>query len=323
MNNIQNSPTVSIAVLSWNSKQITQDCIESILKELHDISYELILIENGSHDGSAEMIRDHYPSEKYPQIISVFNKENLGFAGGNNQAYTIAQGEYFLLLNSDTIVHQGAIQAMVNFLDRYKDYGGATTLLLNPDDSVQYYMHRRFPTVWRLLPSLFHKRFRWFNPKAVREYLYLDKDFSVDFDIEQAAGACLMVRKSIIDSMGELLDVEHFPLYYNDVDLSYRLYERHWKIRCLTNVSITHLKGTSVRTLDFFKNGKEYSYASLWFFKKHHRVVDYWVLKILYLILFLGLNSATPLLLLFKKITVDQAKYRWSIIPTIISLKRD
>lgn len=314
-------PRVSIAVLSWNSKQITKDCIESILREV-TIPYELILIENASHDGSAEMIKQDYPNERFPQIRTVFNDTNLGFAGGNNQAYEMATGEYFLLLNSDTIVHDNAIDAMVTYLDTHTDYGGATTTLLNPDGSVQYYMHRRFPTAWRLLPSLLHKRFRGFAPYMVKQYLYLDKDFSEDFDIEQAAGACLMVRKKIIDEMGELLDVKRFPLYYNDVDLSYRLAQAGWKIRCLTNVTITHLKGTSVRTLSFFKNGKEYSYASLWFFKKHKQLVNYWILKILYLVLFLALNLATPLLLLTKKIDVAQAAYRWSIIKVIITLQR-
>lgn len=314
-------PKVSIAVLSWNSMQITQDCIESVIKEVK-VPYELILIENDSHDGSADMIRERYSQDKFPQIISVFNDDNLGFAGGNNQAYEIAKGEYFLLLNSDTIVHPNAIDTMVEYLDTHENYGGATTTLLNPDDSIQYYMHRRFPTAWRLLPALFHKRFRWFKPYMVKQYLYLDNDFSMDFDINQAAGACFMVRKSIIDGMGELLDVKHFPLYYNDVDLSYRLNEAGWKIRCLTNVKITHLKGTSVRTLSFFKNGKEYSYSSLWFFKKHKKVFDYWFLKILYLELFLFLNLATPFLLLIRKIDRTQAAYRWSIIKIILTLKR-
>ncbi len=210
---------------------------------------------------------------------------------------------------------------MVEYLDTNEAYGGATTRLLNPDGSTQYYMHRRFPTVWRLLPSLFHKRFRWFKPYMVTQYLYLDNDFSKDFDIDQAAGACMMVRKSIIDDFGELLDVKRFPLYYNDVELSYRLHQAGWKIRCLNTVAITHLKGTSVKTLSFFKNGKEYSYASLSYFKKHKMYFNYWILKLLYLELFLILNMFTPLLLLLGKIDKKQAKYRWSIIPVILTLR--
>lgn len=320
MNNNE-SPIVSIAVLSWNSKQITQDCIESIIENVK-IPYELILIENGSHDGSAEMIKDKFPSERYAQIRTIFNDDNKGFAGGNNQAYEYATGKYFLLLNSDTIVYKNSIEAMVDFLNNDDSYGAVTTKLLNPDDTVQYYMHRRFPSVTNLLPALFHKRFRWFKPKMVMRYLYLDNDFSIDFDIDQAAGACLMIRKEIIEEMGMLLDEKRFPIYYNDVDICYRLKEKNWKIRCLTDVAITHLKGTSVKTLDFFKNGKEYTYASLHFFKKNNLLFSYYTLKFLYLVLFLSLNLATPILLLLGSIDKKQAAYRWSIISAIITLKR-
>lgn len=316
------SPKVSIAVLSWNSKQITRDCLESIVRHVTGVTYELIVIENGSHDGSAEMIRQEFNSDRYPQIVTVFNQDNLGFAGGNNQAYAKSRGEYFLLLNSDTIVYEQSIERMVEFLDQHADYGGVTTKLLNPDKSVQYYMHRRFPNAWSLLLALVHKRWRWFRPPSAKRYLYLDNDFSQDFDINQAAGACLMVRRSCIEQVGGLLDETHFPLYYNDVEFCYRLHQHGFTIRCLCTVAITHLKGTSVRTLDFFKNGKEYAYASLWFFKKHHQPYSYWTLKVLYILLFGVLNSMTPFLLLTKKITPDQAKYRWSILPTIITLRR-
>lgn len=323
MNTHTPPPILSIAVLSWNSKEITKACIESIIKNVR-IRYELILIENGSIDGSAEMIHQDYPSFRYPQIVTIFNDENRGFAGGNNQAYAIARGKYFLLLNSDTLVPAGAIERMVDFLedDRHTSYGAATCALLNVDGSTQYYMHRRFPHASSLLLALVHKRYRWFQPQSVKRYLYLDQNFSDDCDVEQAAGACLMVRKALIDDMRELLDEKHFPLYYNDVDLCYRIHQRGLRIRCVAQPRITHLKGTSVRTLSFFKNGKEYAYSSLWFFKKHHLTTDYLILKKLYLLLFLGLNAATPLLRATKKITPENARYRWSIVKTILTMRR-
>lgn len=280
------TPKLSIAVLSWNSLQITKECIDSILKNLHGVSYEIILIDNASHDGSATMIKQQYDNSNHPNIYCIYNSTNLGFAGGNNQAYAVARGEYFLLLNSDTIVYPDSIEAMVHFLDAHTNYAAATTKLLNPDGSIQYYMHREFPSVWKLVPALLHKRFRWFKPKTVRDYLYLDNKFTNDFDIEQAAGANLMVKSSIIKQLGILLDDKHFPIYYNDVDLCYRLHQSGYKIRCINSVGITHLKGTSVRKLDFFKNGKEYTSSSLGFFKKHHMLTSYWLLKFLYIILF-------------------------------------
>lgn len=288
------SPKLSIAVLSWNSLHITKECIDSIIKNVHGVSYEIILIDNASHDGSAEMIQQQYDNSAYPHIHCIYNSSNLGFAGGNNQAFELACGEYFLLLNSDTIVYPGSIEAMVKFLDANANYAAATTKLLNPDGSIQYYMHREFPSVWKLVPALFHKRFRWFKPKIVRDYLYLDNKFTEDFDIQQAAGANLMVRSNIIHQNGVLLDDKHFPIYYNDVDLCYRLHQSGYNIRCINNIGITHLKGTSVRKLDFFKNGKEYTSSSLGFFKKHGMWPSYWLLKFLYLVLFSCLLVAKP-----------------------------
>lgn len=289
------SVKVSIAVLSWNSKMITQDCLDSIIQNVTGCSYQLLVIENGSKDGSAEMLQERYPAATYPQINLIYNDTNLGFAGGNNQAFSLAAGEYFLLLNSDTIVPPDAIEGMVDWLDQHSAYGGATTTLLNRDQTIQYYMHRRWPTAARLILSLVHKRWPQFKPQPVRTYLYLDYDFKHDRDVAQAAGACLLVRSSIIKQFGQLLDDKHFPLYYNDVDLCYRLWQAGWKIRCLSAHPITHLKGTSVRTLSWVKNGKEYSYASLWWFKKHGRRFDFWILRCFYLAVFIIVLPFAPI----------------------------
>ena len=280
-------PKLSIAVLSWNTKQITKDCIESIIRNVQGVTYELILIENASHDGSAEMIKQHFPTETYPQIRSVFNDENTGFAGGNNQAFAMSTGEYFLLLNSDTIVYENSLERMVEYLDNNPDYGAVTTTLHNPDGTIQYYMHRRFHDAITLPLALLHKRVQQFLPKRVAKYLYLNNDFTNDFDIDQAAGANLMVRKSIVDEFKQkynedLLNLDLFPLYYNDVDICYRLWKRGYKIRCLTSTHITHLKGMSVGQLGISKNSHEYVYSSLSFFKHHGLTRDFWILRFLY-----------------------------------------
>ncbi|MFA5994816.1 MAG: glycosyltransferase family 2 protein [Patescibacteria group bacterium] len=261
---------VSIIILSWNSKDITQACIDSILKNVKNIVYEIILIDNGSKDGSAEMIKERYINN--PNIVAVFNQANQGYATGNNQGYKLAKGKYILMLNSDTVVPEQSIENMLNFLERYQQYGAATTALLNKDGSTQYFMHRRFPTLITLLNALLYKRWHWLKTKRVEQYLYLDKDFKQDFDIEQAAGACLMIRReAIVETHHDvsLLDTQHFPLYYNDVDLCWRIHHAGWKIRCLTNYPITHLKGVSVKKLPTLKNLKAYLPAVYWYWKLH------------------------------------------------------
>ncbi|EKD79588.1 MAG: hypothetical protein ACD_41C00031G0013 [uncultured bacterium] len=246
---------VSVIVLSWNARSEVMACVQSLLAACRNIEHELIVIDNGSGDDSVSYLR------MVSDIRLIENPTNLGYADGNNQGYTLAKGEYILLLNQDTIVNQAAMTAMINWLDQHADYGAATVKLLNPDGSTQYYMHRRFPKLPVLPLALLHKRIKGFQPHSVKQYLYLDKDFSSDFDIDQAAGSCILVRRQAITELGELFNAQHFPLYYNDVDLCRRLWQHGWKIRCLCSVSITHLKGTSVRKVPRWRNTKIYLHA--------------------------------------------------------------
>ncbi|MBI4406906.1 MAG: glycosyltransferase family 2 protein [Candidatus Kerfeldbacteria bacterium] len=253
---------VSVIVLSWNAQDEVLACVRSLQSALAQIEHEIIVIENASADGSAAAL------EKVSGIRLIKNSTNLGYAGGNNQAYALAKGDLIWLLNQDTIVNAGAASAMVNWLQQHTDYAAATVKLLNPDGSTQYYMHRRLPH-WYMIPlALLHKRFRWFRPASVQRYLYLDKDFKTDFDIEQAAGSCILLRRSAIEQLGYLFDAKRFPLYYNDVDLCRRLHDRGLKIRCLCSQSITHLKGTSVRKLPKLRNMQIYLRALWHYFVK-------------------------------------------------------
>ncbi len=239
---------VSVIVLSWNARAEVMACVESLLTACQNIEHEIIVIDNGSADDSVEYLK------KISGIRLIINPINVGYAAGNNQGYSLAKGEYILLLNQDTIVNQAALTVMINWLEQHADYGAATVKLLNPDGSTQYYMHRRFPKLHVLPLALLHKRINAFQPRSVQQYLYLDKDFSADFDIDQAAGSCILVRRQAITQLGELFNAQRFPLYYNDVDLCRRLWQCGWKIRCLCSASITHLKGTSVRKVPRWRN---------------------------------------------------------------------
>lgn len=251
---------LSIIILSWNDRTLVTQAVQSIIRTTphSSLDYECIVIDNASADDSVAMLEQFGD-----QIRLIKNDINKGYAGGNNQGYGLAQGDYVLLLNQDTIMPAGAIVAMQRWLEAHPQYGAVTTKLLNSDGSTQYYMHRRFPTVLQVALALLHKRWHWFQPNTVGQYLYLDNDFTRDFDVEQAAGACLMVRRSAIVKLGYLFDEAHFPLYYNDVDLCYRLWQAGYKIRCLCTVAITHYKGTSVRRIPRWRNMKIYLRA-LW-----------------------------------------------------------
>lgn len=247
---------VSVIVLSWNARAEVLACVASLVEACQNLDHEIIVIDNASSDDSVTYLKN------LSGIHLIANKQNKGYAAGNNQGYALAKGDYILLLNQDTVVNQAAVTEMMNFLKTTSDYGAVTVKLLNQDGSTQYYMHRRFPK-WYVLPlALLHKRWPSFRPKVVRDYLYLDNDFSHDFDIDQAAGSCVLLRRSALEQLGYLFDARRFPLYYNDVDLCRRLWQQGWLIRCLTTVTIMHLKGTSVRKLPRWRNTSLYLRAA-------------------------------------------------------------
>lgn len=250
---------VSIIVLSWNARHEVMACVESLITACQGMDHEIIVIDNGSVDDSVAYLKN------LSGIRLIENKQNKGYAAGNNQGYALAKGDYILLLNQDTVVNQAALSAMVDYLNTHNNYGAVTVKLLNQDGSTQYYMHRRFPKKFVLPLALVHKRLPSFQPKSVKHYLYLDKDFRTDFDIDQAAGTCILLRRKTIEGLEYLFDVKHFPLYYNDVDLCRRLWQHGWPIRCLCSVHITHLKGTSVRKIPRLRNTFLYLKA-VWFY---------------------------------------------------------
>src|SRR3989338_7796248 len=263
---MENKIKLSIILVNWNCGQTIFDCLESLYTHIKDINFEIIVVDNNSTDGSREYIEKHFS-----QVVLIKNDFNNLFAGANNQGYQIARGEYIWILNSDTRLFENSFRIMMGHLSDPK-IGAVTCKLFNDDGSTQYYMHRRFPTCIRMALSFIHRWFRPFNPSIVRNYLYLDNDFKENFYIEQSAGVCIVIKREVIEKVGGLFDEKNFPLFFNDVDLSYRLKIFGYFILCVCNTSIFHSKGQSTNKLNFFANKYYYIPSALLFFKKHNRI---------------------------------------------------
>ncbi len=256
---------VSVIVLSWNAQAEVLACVRSLLTVAQTLPLEIVVVDNASKDGSAEALA------QIDGIRLIRNNTNRLYAAGNNQAYRYTTGEFILILNQDTIVNLAAVQACVEWLQKHTQYGAATVRLLNDDGTTQYYMHRRLPHWYDIPLALLHKRWPTFLPATTKRYLYLDHTFTEDFDLEQAAGSYMLLRRAAIEQLGYLFNEQFFPLYYNDVDLSRRLLQAGWKIRLLGHVSIQHHKGTSVRKVPKFKNMKIYLRALYYYFLRSAR----------------------------------------------------
>ncbi len=255
---------LSIILVNWNCGKVIYDCLDSIIKTVKKHSYEIMVVDNDSKDGSPETIR-----KRYPKVKLIRNNFNNMFAGANNQGYKASKGEYIFILNSDTIVAEGAVDGLVTYLEKNKK-DVVTCKLLNKDGSVQYNMHRGFPSFLRLATGYLYKKYNvgGFLP-SVKHYLLIDNKFNKDFYVDQAAGAAILLSRKLVDRLGYLFDEKNFPLFYNDVDLCYRIHKKGIRIICKTDFAIYHIKGNSIKKVSSYNHIKTYLSSVIRFFLKN------------------------------------------------------
>jgi len=229
---------LSISLVNWNTKGILRSCLKSICKSTHRISYEILVVDNGSSDESPEMVE-----KEFPQVKLIRNRENLGFAKANNQAIKLSSGRYILLLNSDTIVLDGALDKMVEFMNTHPDAGAAGCKLLDSEGNLQKSINK-FPSLFcqcwgkSLLPAIFPKIKLGY---VIDEYHFYSRIQEVDW----ITGAFLVVSKLAIERVG-LLD-EIFFIYAEDTDLCWRIRKEGWKIYFYPGAKVVHFGGVSIK----------------------------------------------------------------------------
>jgi GT2 family glycosyltransferase len=233
---------ISVLMLSWNTRQLTLDCLDSLPASIDDEStYEVIVVDNGSRDGSAEALAER------DDVRLIANRENRGYAGAVNQAYERAGGEYVLLLNSDVEFRPGALSTLLRFLREHPEVAGVGPLYLNPDGTEQQH-HYRFPTFGATIGNMSRLLGR-IPPleRRVREYRMLDDDFTEPRRVEQPSASCLLIRRSALPD-DRLMD-EQFPIYFNDVALAHSLASRGHTLWMTPESVVVHEHGASTRQL--------------------------------------------------------------------------
>lgn len=228
---------LSISIVNWNTREDLRKSLQSLPAGAHNTPLEVFVVDNASTDGSAEMVE-----AEFPHVRVLRNSENRGFAHANNLALREATGDYLLLLNPDTIVHDGALDALVAGMEAHPEAGIGGAKLLNPDGSLQYSC-RRFPT---FATGVFRNSTlgRLFPGNAqVRDYLMTDFDHASIAEVDWVSGAALCIRRATLEEIG-LLD-EIFFMYCEDVDWCYRAGQAGWKVLYFPDAVITHVIGRS------------------------------------------------------------------------------
>jgi GT2 family glycosyltransferase len=217
-----------------------EQCLQSVMVAIQHVPSEVFVVDNNSVDGSVAMV-----AAKFPSVILIANKDNVGFSKANNQAMRLAQGEYVLLLNPDTLVEADTFEKVVQFMDEHPDAGGLGINMVDGKGNFLPESKRSLPT-----PEVaFYKIFglTWLFPKSKRfgkyHLTYLDKDKT--HEIEVLSGAFMLMRKEALDKVG-LLDEDYF-MYGEDVDLSYRIIKGGYKNYYYPEARIIHYKGESTK----------------------------------------------------------------------------
>jgi GT2 family glycosyltransferase len=232
---------VSVIIVNWNTCDLLRQCLLSVFTPTLSIDFEVIVVDNGSTDGSVEMVR-----REFGQVKILANEGNRGFAAANNQAIAIANGRYILLLNSDTIILDRAIEKTVIFADSHPDTATTGCRILNPDRTLQSSCFM-FPSIlnWFLFSTYLYRLFprnRFFGRERMTWWL---RDDSREVDV--VTGCYMLVRREAIDQVGQM--DEQFFMYAEETDWCYRFKAKGWKNRFTPSAEIIHIGGASAAKL--------------------------------------------------------------------------
>ncbi len=240
---------LSIIIVNHNSCELLENCIHSILSTLEAPACEMFAVDNHSDDGSVEMLRNTFPGV---EIIS--NEANIGYAKAINQAFRVSCGKFVLVLNADTIVMPGAIQALLAFMEMDPHCGVAGPKLLYPNGKLQYSC-RTFQSLKTILfrRTILGKIFP--RSRVLRDHLMMDWDHSQEREVDWLQGSVLMLRRDAVEHAGPM--DERYFLYFEDVDLCYRTKNAGWRVCYVPEATFVHYYrrssyGNSIFNRDLF-----------------------------------------------------------------------
>jgi len=259
---------MSIVLVCWNNKAYLDPCLKSLYEGGLKSSFDVVVVDNGSTDGSQQML-----TEKHPDVMLIQNEGNVGLGKASNQGIEATNGRYVLLLNNDTLVNGPALDVLVEYLDSHPKAGATAGKLLNPDNSFQSGF-APFSTLLEEFLIVTH----------IGELLWPGYPSHGDSNEIKETGwmssACLLVRRSALNQIG-LLDESYF-IYGDEADLQFRLDKAGWKVVYLPNSSIIHFGG---RSMDRWKRRKMVYRGKMMFYKKNYGFFSTLLLRLMFFVM--------------------------------------
>ncbi|HRS83570.1 MAG TPA: glycosyltransferase family 2 protein [Smithellaceae bacterium] len=252
---------ISFIIVNWNTKDLLRGCLDSIAKTVGSLAYEIIVVDNASSDGSADML-----TREYPSIRLIANLENRGFGAANNQAFAVMKGKYALLINTDAVLIEGAVDKLWRFAEANPRAAIVCGQLLNADGSRQNSV-AAFPTLLTLCLNT-----------SLLEYLFPGRypskryDHREPLEIESAVGACMMIRKQALDEVS-FFDERYF-FFFEETDLAFAMKRAGWKVYQVPDAYIYHFQGQSIghnaqSRIEFYRS--RYQFLRKWYGSTYYR----------------------------------------------------
>ena len=235
---LQTSASVTAIVVTWNTRSMIDDCLTAIFNSARHVGeLEVIVVDNASRDGSADLVR-----QRWPQVRLIENTENVGYTRANNQAIRVSSGQYLLLVNADAFVRGNCVGALCAQLDEDARAAVVGPRLVYGDGTWQRWTAGRAPS---LGAAINHYLFLERVGPEVFGGLYLAQDVRTRRRVDWVSSACMLVRRAALDEIG-LMD-ERFFVYMDDVDLCQRARDAAWGVWYRPDAECVHLMGRSTR----------------------------------------------------------------------------
>lgn len=275
--------SLSIIIVSFNTKEIIKECLLSLKKNLskYPLEHEIIVVDNNSVDGSVKLLQDFKKQSNNLQLI--LSKKNLGFGKANNLGLQKSNGKYILYLNSDVIVSDTDFRDLIKVMEMQINVGALTVKVVLSNDEIDPASHRGFPTLWRSITYFSGLENFFFNVPILNKlfggYHLANLNLNSVHEIDVPTGAFLFTRRDILDKFGGF-DEDYFA-YGEDIEMAFQIKKLGYKIIYYPLWKVIHLKsmsGLKKKDVDIRKKTNAYFYESMKiFYDKHYASKHNWL----------------------------------------------
>lgn len=231
---------VSVIIVSFNTRDILKNCLDALFSSGDGSQTEVFVVDNASGDGSADMVRS-----TFPDVHLIANQQNLGFAAANNQAFRLASGNYFLILNPDAYIRKGALDRAVAFMEKTPDCGLCGGKIISPEGNLEP-SARRFPSPLSKLLTLSGLSGKFSGSPILNRHEFGGFLHDKPREVDWVPGTFTIIRKEMLDKIG-LFD-ERFFIYYEETDLCLRARKAGWKVYFIPDAEVMHIGGACSKT---------------------------------------------------------------------------